>query len=51
MTYTEAVLELCESFEIEPAVAAGFLDNPTKEKIKTEASGMNMLPRTSKLPI
>ena len=52
LTYIEAIIELCERYEIEPEVAATFLTKPIKEKIEAEASKMNMLrQRTARLPL
>ena len=51
LSYMEAVIELCERYEIDPECAATFLTKPIKEKIEKEASDLNMLPRASRLPI
>jgi hypothetical protein len=50
-TYIEAVLELCESHDIEPQVASKFLTQPIIEKIEAEGQSLNLLPSGAKLPI
>jgi hypothetical protein len=41
----------CEQFGIEPQVAAKFLSKPIIQKIKIEGQELNLLPKTSKLPL
>ena len=47
--YIEAVVEVCNELEIEPALGAKYLSNPIKEKIRVEGEEINLLPRTPKL--
>ena len=49
--YIEAILELCETNNIEPQVAAKFLTQPIIEKIQTEGQDSNLLPRGARLPL
>ena len=49
--YIEAILELCETNNIEPQVAAKFLTQPIIEKIQTEGEDSNLLPRGARLPL
>ena len=49
--YIEAILELCETNNIEPQVAAKFLTQPIIEKLQSEGEDSNLLPRGARLPI
>ena len=50
--YIDAVLSLCEEYEIEPPIVAKSLSKPVVEKIKMEGQDLNLLPRPeNKLPI
>jgi hypothetical protein len=51
-TYIEAILTMCELFEIEPQIAAKFLTKPIIEKVAVEGIDINLLKEnTAKLPI
>lgn len=51
-SYIDAVLSLCEEYEIEPPIVAKSLSKPLVEKIKMEGQDLNLLPRPeNKLPI
>ena len=51
-TYIEAILEMCERFEIEPQIAARFLTKPIIEKVSIEGIDINLLKENNaKLPI
>ena len=51
-SYIDAVLSLCEEYEIEPPLVAKSLSKPLVEKIKIEGQDLNLLPRPeNKLPI
>ena len=50
-SYIDAIVELCEENDVEPAVAAKYLSKPIIEKIQAEGEILNMLPSTPKLPI
>tara|TARA_R110001592_G_scaffold313788_1_gene589262 strand:+ start:434 stop:658 length:225 start_codon:yes stop_codon:yes gene_type:complete len=47
--YIDAVVEICNELEIEPALGAKYLSIPIKEKIRVEGEEINLLPRTPKL--
>ena len=49
--YIEAILEVWETHNIEPQVAAKFLTQPIIEKIQTEGEDANLLPRGARLPL
>ena len=50
-SYIDSVIAICEQFGIEPQVAAKFLSKPIIQKIKIEGQELNLLPKTSKLPL
>ena len=51
-SYIDAVLSLCEEYEIEPPLVAKSLSKPLGEKIKIEGQDLNLIPRPeNKLPI
>jgi hypothetical protein len=51
-TYIDAILTMCELFEIEPQIAAKFLTKPIIEKVAVEGIDINLLKEnTAKLPI
>ena len=50
-SYIDAVLGVCETYDIEPQVASKFLTQPIIEKIQTEGQSLNLLPSGAKLPI
>ena len=51
-TYIDAILTMCENFEIEPRIAAKFLTKPIIEKVAIEGVDINLLKEnTAKLPI
>tara|TARA_Y100001938_G_C7950572_1_gene359103 strand:- start:252 stop:476 length:225 start_codon:yes stop_codon:yes gene_type:complete len=49
-TCMDAVVDLCEEHNVEPAVAAKYLSKPLVEKLQSEGQDLNMLPRQTKLP-
>ncbi|MAG28380.1 hypothetical protein CMI47_22875 [Candidatus Pacearchaeota archaeon] len=50
--YIDAVLIVCEEYDIEPNIASKFLSKPIVEKLESEAREYNMFPKnSSKLPI
>lgn len=51
VSYIDSVIAICEQFGIEPQVAAKFLSKPIIQKIKIEGQELNLLPKTSKLPL
>jgi hypothetical protein len=51
VSYMDAVVTLCEEHKVEPEAVVKHLSKPILEKIKTEAQGLNFLPKTkNKLP-
>jgi len=50
-SYIDAIVGLCDQYDLEPAFAAKYLSKPIIEKIQVEGESLNMLPQTSKLPI
>ena len=51
-TYIDAIITMCEDFEIEPQIAAKFLTKPIIEKVAIEGVDINLLKEnTAKLPI
>ena len=51
-TYIDAVISLCENYEIEPPLIAKSLSKPLIEKIKMEGQDLNLLPKPqTQLPI
>ena len=51
LSYMEAVLDYAKNSEIEPEAMAKMLNQSIKDKIEVEAQNLNMLKKTSKLPI
>ena len=49
--YIEAILEVCETHNIEPQVAAKFLTQPIIEKLENEGQESNLLPKGARLPL
>jgi hypothetical protein len=52
-TYVEAVLFICEEYDIDPVFVAKTLTKPIIEKLEVEGRELNILPQltSSKLPI
>jgi len=50
--YIDAVLVVCEEYDLDPVIASRFLSKPIIEKIKTEGQEINLIPKenTSTLP-
>ncbi len=44
-SYIDAVLSLCEEYEIEPPIVAKSLSKPLIEKIQMEGQDLNLLPK------
>jgi hypothetical protein len=47
MTYTEAIIEICERKEIDPADMAKLVKGPLKLKLEAEAMDRNIIKRTT----
>ena len=50
-SYIDAIVGLCDQYDLEPAFAAKYLSKPIIEKTQAEGESLNMLPQTAKLPI
>ena len=51
MTYIDAVLHYCEENKLEPETAGQLVGGKLKQKIQEEAQGLNLIQKTSRLPI
>ena len=51
LSYMDAVLYHAQSLELEPEAMAKMLNQSIKDKIEVEAQSLNMLKKTSKLPL
>jgi hypothetical protein len=50
MGYMDAILHLCESKSIEPEMAATLINPLIRERIRTEATSLNMIRKSAALP-
>ena len=51
VSYMDAVITLCEQYNVEPEAVVKHLSKPILEKIKIEGQSLNFLPKTkTKLP-
>lgn len=49
--YIDAILALCENYNVEPEAVAKFLNKPILEKLKIEGQNLNLVIKTkNKLP-
>ena len=51
MTYIDAVLYYCEENKLEPETAGQMVGGKLKQNIQEEAENLNLVQKTSKLPI
>ena len=51
LSYMEAVLYHAQALELEPEAMAKMLNQAIKDKIEVEAQSLNMLKKTTKLPL
>jgi len=49
--YIQAILTFCEERNIDPSYIAKHLSKPMVEKIKAEGQSLNLLPKSSRLPL
>ena len=49
--YIDAIIYMCETYEMEPFMAARLLSEPIKEKIQKEGQDINLLPKATELPL
>ena len=50
-SYIEAVIQSCNTYNIDVASGAKLISQPIIEKIQREGEGSNLLPKISKLPV
>jgi len=51
ISYIEAVLEICEIWDIKPEVSRGLIDNNIKNMMKAEFTNRNMIKPPNQLPL
>jgi len=51
ISYMDAILLYCEEHKIEPDTVGKLISKPLKEKIAVEAQSLNLIRKTSELPI
>jgi replication initiation and membrane attachment protein DnaB len=49
--YIQTILNLCEKYNIDPEYMAKYLSKPVIEKLRQEGESLNLLPRSSRLPV
>lgn len=49
--YIEAIIEYCKETGMEVEVAASLVNTALKQKLEMDAQDLNLLPKSSKLPI
>jgi hypothetical protein len=50
-SYIDAILYICDHHSFDPEYIAKHLPKPIIEKLKEEGESLNLLPKTSRLPI
>lgn len=51
ITYLDAILEYCDKTGLEVEVAAGLVNRTLKSKLHKEAQDLNLLAKSSRLPL
>ena len=51
MTYIDAIVHYCEENKLEPETVGQMVGGKLKQHIQEEAEGLNLIQKTSKLPI
>ena len=51
LSHMEAILYLCEKYEIEPEDCKKYVSNVIKDKLEAEAMNLNFIPKSNELPI
>ena len=51
LSHMEAILHLCEKYEIEPEDCKKYVSNVIKDKLEAEAMNLNFIPKSNELPI
>jgi len=51
MTYIDAIVHYCEENKLEPETAGSMVSGKLKQLVQEEAEDLNLVQKTSKLPI
>ena len=51
LSHMEAILHLCEKYDIEPEDCKKYVSNVIKDKLEAEAMNLNFIPKSNELPI
>ena len=51
LSHMEAILYLCEKYEIEPEDCKKYVSNVIKDKLEAEAMNLHFIPKSNELPI
>ena len=50
LSHMEAILHLCEKYDIEPQDCKKYISNVIKDKLEAEAMNLNFIPKGNELP-
>ena len=50
LSHMEAILHLCEKYDIEPQDCKKYVSNVIKDKLEAEAMNLNYIPKGNELP-
>ena len=50
LSHMEAILHLCEKYDIEPQDCKKYVSNVIKDKLEAEAMNLNFIPKGNELP-
>ena len=51
LSHMEAILHLCEKYDIEPQDCKKYVSNVIKDKLEAEAMNLHYIPKSAELPI
>ena len=51
LSYMDAVLHLCEEYQIDPSDVKRYISTVVKTKIEAEAMSLNFIPKSNELPV
>ena len=51
LSHMEAILYLCEKYEIEPEDCKKYVSNVIRDKLEAEAMNLHFIPKSNELPI
>ena len=51
LSHMDAILHLCEEYDIEPEDCRKYVNKVVKEKLEAEAQALNFFPKPNELPI